>query len=104
MKSSLENKSQIRILFFIKDISVFGKSFIASSIDSDFIQLLSRISTMIYLTAIPPFRKSFNTGLKNIMIPHIRPTIPKIILLYSRNIRKTVMIGIMSHRFIFIMS
>ena len=43
-------------------------------------------------------------GLNNIMIPHIRPTIPKIILLYSRNIRKTVMIGIMSHRFIFIMS
>ena len=58
---------------------------------------------MTHLTAFSAFVQRFDACLKHIVVTHIGPTVPKIILLYPGNIGKAVIVAVMCFRFIFVM-
>ena len=58
---------------------------------------------MIGLSAGTCFRKGFDTCLENIMVAHVCPPVPHIILFHLRNIHKSVIVAIMRLGLIFVM-
>ena len=98
-----QNQRKIRILLLIKYIGILGKSLVTAGFNIDSIAIGCRHTAMTHLTAFSAFVQRFDACLKHIVVTHIGPAVPKIILLYPGNISKAVIVAVMCFRFIFVM-
>ena len=98
-----KNQCQIRILLLIEYISILSKKLITLGIDSYLIEIIGLHTCMMCLSAVPAFGQCLETCLKNIVISHICPSVPDIILLYPGNIYEAVIIAVVCFGLVLIM-
>ena len=103
MQRTGQNQCKIGILLLIKYIGILGKGLVAPGVDVYFIPIGCRHAAMTHLTAFSAFVQCLDACLKHIMIPHICPAIPEVILLYPGNIGKAVIIAVVCLCFILVM-